>query len=140
MYRYRNIRTATVEVRRGERRDAILFATGANRTHGVRPTIADRHKAVDTLLADRQWREWSNRRIAEQCGVSEHLVRTRRAICDQSADAPRQVIRGGTVYRQSPRRPLVEAPPLEQVARIRAAEADLSVTCPRCGALVPISA
>jgi hypothetical protein len=140
MYQQRRVKTATVDVRPGDRRVAMLYATGANRTHGQRPTVEDRHKAVDTLLADAEWTLWSNRRIADQCGVSEHLVRSRRAVCDQNADAPRMVLRGGTVYRQSPRRPLVEAPPEEQLARIRAAEAVPTVTCPKCGAEVEIPA
>lgn len=63
------------DVRQGTRRDAILFACGANASHGLRRTNADKHHAVEIMLADKEWRDWPNRRIADQCGVDEGLVR-----------------------------------------------------------------
>ena len=43
--------------------------------HGVRRTNADKRKAVMTLLQDEEWSQWSNVKIAEQCAVSDELVR-----------------------------------------------------------------
>jgi ParB-like chromosome segregation protein Spo0J len=51
-------------VHEGGRRDAILFAVGANATHGLRRTNADKRRAVLTLLHDPEWRQWSDSEIA----------------------------------------------------------------------------
>ncbi len=63
------------EVRTGDRRDAILFAAGANASHGLRRTNADKRRAVDVLLRDPEWVQWSNREIARRCAVDESTVR-----------------------------------------------------------------
>jgi len=87
------------EIQSGDRRDAILFAVGANVAHGLRRTNADKTRAVDILLKDPEWFAWSNREIARRCGVDEGLVRKRRAAA--SADDPhmaRKVERNGAVY------------------------------------------
>jgi hypothetical protein len=62
------------EVRQGTRRDAVLYAAGANATHGLRRTNADKRRAVLTLLKDVEWQRWSNREIARQCGVTHTFV------------------------------------------------------------------
>lgn len=62
------------EVMTGTAREAILHSLGANGTHGLRRTNSDKRKAVLTLLADTEWAEWSDRRIAEVCGVSHPFV------------------------------------------------------------------
>jgi hypothetical protein len=61
-------------VQPGGQRAAILFATGANGDHGLRRTNADKRRSVATLLGDEEWGSWSDRRIAEHAGVSNHLV------------------------------------------------------------------
>ena len=63
------------EVRLGSRRDAKLFAVEINVNHGNQRTNADKHRAVERLLRDRQWSCWSNREIAKRCGVNEKTVR-----------------------------------------------------------------
>lgn len=62
------------EVRNGTARDAILYSLSANCTHGLRRTNADKRKAVQTLLADAEWAAWSDRKIAEACGVGHPFV------------------------------------------------------------------
>lgn len=62
-------------IHQGTQRDAILFSVGANATHGLRRTNADKRKAVLIMLKDEEWSQWSNREIAKRCGVSEYLVR-----------------------------------------------------------------
>ena len=67
-------KTIRVDVREGTARDALLYAVGANNAHGLRRTNADKRHAVELLLADAEWRRWSDREIARRCGVENHLV------------------------------------------------------------------
>lgn len=62
------------DVREGTRRDAVLFSVGANAAHGLRRTNDDKRRAVLTLLEDAEWSKWSDRQIAEACGVSVPFV------------------------------------------------------------------
>ncbi len=62
------------EVRDGSRRDAILFAAGANARHGVRRTNNDKRRAVTTLLNDKEWVRWTDTEIARRANVSSSLV------------------------------------------------------------------
>jgi hypothetical protein len=71
--------TINAEVRQGTRRDAQLYSVGANATHGLRRTNADKRRAVETLLRDPEWGKWSNREIARKCGVDEGTVRNIRS-------------------------------------------------------------
>lgn len=63
-----------VDVEKGTLRDAILYSLGANHEHGLRRTNADKRKAVQAMLNDFEWQEWSNGEIARRCHVSERLV------------------------------------------------------------------
>ena len=67
------------DVENGTLRDAILYSLGANHEHGIRRTNADKRKAVQAMLDDFEWQEWSNGEIARKCHVSEFLVSTMRA-------------------------------------------------------------
>ncbi|HZL37325.1 MAG TPA: ParB/RepB/Spo0J family partition protein [Tepidisphaeraceae bacterium] len=58
----------------GTRRDAILQSVGANATHGLRRTNADKRRAVETMLGDPEWVNWSDREIARRCAVSQPYV------------------------------------------------------------------
>jgi hypothetical protein len=69
-----NLTTLPAEVHRGSRRDAILHSAGSNSTHGKRRTNADKRRAVEILLTDAEWGQWSDREIARQCGVGHTLV------------------------------------------------------------------
>jgi uncharacterized ParB-like nuclease family protein len=62
------------DVRDGTVRDALLHSLGANGTHGLRRSNADKRKAVLGMLADSEWSAWSDRKIAEFCGVSQPFV------------------------------------------------------------------
>ena len=87
------------DIIKGTRRDAILYAVGDNADHGVRRTNADKRRAVQTMLEDPEWSQWSNREIARNCHVDEGTVRNvRESICGNSADSPRKVTRNGTTY------------------------------------------
>lgn len=58
----------------GTRRDAVLKSVGANADHGLRRTDDDKRRAVEVLLADPEWSQWSDREIARQCKVSHPFV------------------------------------------------------------------
>lgn len=62
------------DVRQGDRRAAVLHSTGVNADHGLRRTNADKRRAVDVLLRDAEWGQWSDREIARQCKVHHELV------------------------------------------------------------------
>ena len=71
------------DVENGTLRDAILYSLGANHEHGLRRTNADKRKAVQAMLDDFEWQDWSNGEIARRCHVSERLVANMRG-----SDAP----------------------------------------------------
>ncbi len=109
-------KTIEADLRLGELRDAILFAVGTNRKHGLQRTNEDKRKAIDLLLGDAEWALWSNRRIADQCGVSESMVRVRR----------RDLAAKGAHETHPPARParrFGELAPREQAELINAEEA-----------------
>ena len=92
------------EIITGTQRDAVLYSLKANATHGLRRTNADKRKAVETLLKDAEWATWSDRKIADVCGVGAPLVGdVRRSICNPITDAPvtRTVERNGKTYEQN---------------------------------------
>jgi hypothetical protein len=62
------------EIRQGGKRDAMLYALGANATHGLRPSNEDKRKAVATMLGDPEWKQWADRQIARLCGVVHSYV------------------------------------------------------------------
>jgi hypothetical protein len=66
--------TINAEIRKGTSRDAILYGVGANATHGLRRTQADKRRAVERLLKDPEWARWSDRKIAEVAKVDHKTV------------------------------------------------------------------
>ena len=114
--------TIAADVRQGSVRDAVLYGCGANATHGLRRSNADKRRSVLRLLRDAEWSQWSDREIARKCTVGNELVsRLRRSICairtdggdertlsvverqmdEPSLERPRKVKRGGTTYTQN---------------------------------------
>jgi len=101
------LKKITARIKQGSRRDAILYSIGANATHGLRRSNADKRRAVLRLLEDEQWSQWSNRKIARIVAVDEKMVRKlRQAICGKTADtklnnqtsSARKVQRGENIY------------------------------------------
>ncbi|EYB69087.1 hypothetical protein DEIPH_ctg011orf0055 [Deinococcus phoenicis] len=96
-------REIDADVRQGTRRDAILYSVGANSTHGLRRTNADKRRAVETLLRDAEWQGWVDTKIARQCGVSSMFVGNMRRELDifKPFNDSRTVERNGTTYTQN---------------------------------------
>jgi ParB-like chromosome segregation protein Spo0J len=67
------------EVREGGIREAKLHAIGANASHGLRRTNADKRRAVMMLLEDEEWSGWSDHEIARKAGVDQKTVTNYRA-------------------------------------------------------------
>ena len=63
----------------GDLRSAVLHSVGANATHGLRRTNADKRAAVLRLLGDPEWSQWGDRDIARRCGVTHPFVGKLRA-------------------------------------------------------------
>jgi hypothetical protein len=85
-------------VRPGGKREAILHAVGANAAHGLRRTNADKRRAVEKLLNDDEWSQWSDAEIARRCAVSQSLVSDlRRPLKSNLSDAPRKCADGRTI-------------------------------------------
>lgn len=75
------------DVRAGTRRDAVLFACGANEAHGLRRTNEDKRRAVFMLLDDEEWRSWSDSEIARRARVSHTFVAKLRPVtCNVSSE------------------------------------------------------
>ncbi len=66
--------TIEAEIKDGSARDAILHGIGANASHGLRRTQADKQRAVERLLKDPEWARWSDRKIAEVAKVDHKTV------------------------------------------------------------------
>ena len=84
------------EVRRGTKRDAVLHAVGANTTHGLRRSNADKRKAVRLLLEDEEWGKWSDREIAAKAGVSHPFVAKQRCLTGNVASERTYTTKHGT--------------------------------------------
>lgn len=61
-------------VKSGNARDALTEALGANSTHGLPRSNADKWSAVEIALKDDVWGKWSARKIADLCKVSDTFV------------------------------------------------------------------
>lgn len=75
----------------GSLRDAILYAVGANRKHGLQRSNADKRRAVERLLCDPEWGQWSDREVADRCAVSHPYVGKVRAELAAAEDAIRRM-------------------------------------------------
>ena len=67
-------RMIEVNVKDGDLRAAILYATSCNAKSPLRPAPEDYKKAAWTLLADSEWGRWSVRDIARRTGCRRDVV------------------------------------------------------------------
>lgn len=88
-YHAAGVEEVLAEVRTGSKRDAVLYSVGANASHGLRRTNADKRRAVETLLADAEWAAWSDREIARRCCVHHDMVAVaRKSLADSASEKP----------------------------------------------------
>ncbi len=78
----------TCNIMAGSQRDAVLHAIKANQTHGRQRTNADKRNAVERMLDDDEWRQWSDHAIASVAGVSHAFVSSVRRSCVNSGRIP----------------------------------------------------
>jgi hypothetical protein len=64
----------SVAITDGSRLDAKKAAFSANQSHGLRLTNADKRHKVTIALKDSVLQKWSDRKLAELCGVSNRFV------------------------------------------------------------------
>jgi hypothetical protein len=101
-------RALMAELRLGSKRDAILYAAGANAKHGQPLAPHEKRRVVRRLLEDPEWKQWSDREIARHTGVSHVLVGAVRKMIALEAAASGNALqiaaptvtvqRGGTTY------------------------------------------
>lgn len=63
-----------VDVHEGGMHEALEYALGANRAHGLRRTNADKINAVTMALKDPEFSQRTQQEIADLCGVSRETV------------------------------------------------------------------
>jgi hypothetical protein len=90
------VKRIAAEVREGNRLAAIEYSLGANSTHGLKRTNADKRRAVATALAQPEWAHWSDRAVAEACRVGHPLVAEVRS--GGSSSTSQRVGRDGKSY------------------------------------------
>jgi hypothetical protein len=89
-------KTIGVDERKGDWADAVEFACGANASHGLRRSNADKRRAVKLALS--AFSNRSSRAIAELCGVGDDLVEEiRKASQVSENDTCKRVGRDGKV-------------------------------------------
>lgn len=105
------------EVRLGTKSDALKYALSANISHGLRRTNADKRRSVELALAE--WPEFSDRRLAAICGVSNNFVsEVRRQV--SSDDTCQPIERLGSDGKKYPSRTapsLAETPTSEPISQ-----------------------
>jgi hypothetical protein len=107
----------------GTLRDAILRSLAANTMHGLPARRKDRRRAVERMLKDAEWSQWSDRTIAKHCGVSPSTVgslRRRLSVQFGQIDA-RLVGRAGSMYRMDTA-PIGRLPGADQADQARPKE------------------
>lgn len=97
-----DLTSVPVDVRKGGRREAVLFAVGANADHGHRRTREDVRRAIRTLLLDEEWRAWSNAKIATQARTTDKTVAAVRGELETTSEIPRLATRIGADGRERP--------------------------------------
>jgi len=103
------------DVVNGSLRDAILFSLSANFDHGLHRSNADKRKAVETMLQDFEWTEWSDREIASRCKVSARLVATIRQEMGLEKTEVKFERDGKVLKMEKPAKQKIEKFPLEHV-------------------------
>lgn len=78
-YKRANKVSIPVDIHKGDKRAAWLYALGANDSNGIRRTPEDKRNAVNAALADEELSHWSDNEISRKCHVSQPFVSKIRA-------------------------------------------------------------
>lgn len=120
------LETIPAEVRKGSMTEALDFVSSVNLFHGLPLTRSERRRAVEVKM--RIHHDWSDRRMAEELGVSRELVaKTRRNLVEagQVPNLPGRIGADGKTYSSAglPKEPRQHAPkpmpPVEEAPRGR---------------------
>ena len=77
------------DIQPGTREEAQLYSYGANGSHGLRRTNADKRRAVEGALRHLVSSAWSDNQIAKHCGVHHSTVGdVRRSLADSASETP----------------------------------------------------
>lgn len=100
------------DVRDGTRKDALWFSIGANQTHGLKRSNADKRNAVELALRERP--EMADNAIAIHAGVSWDLVKSVRQSVTPQVPVPEPAKRTGMDGKKYPAPPQVPVPEPEK--------------------------
>ncbi len=87
------VKDISATIHTGSKDDALVFALGANAKNGLRRTNEDKRKCVSIALE--RWPEWSDRRIAEVCGVHNETVAKQRPLVTESVTITQRIGKDG---------------------------------------------
>ena len=87
-YLLNEVATIEVEVKDGTREEALWFAVGANRKHGLPLSRKDKRRAIAIVLGREQSRAWSNGRIASYVGCTDKTVASVRNKLESTPEFP----------------------------------------------------
>jgi hypothetical protein len=78
-----------IELRTGNRRDALLHALRANREHGLRRSPADLRASVKAVFAEEEYKQLTDVAVAKLCDVSDRFVaKVRRELSSNGSTMP----------------------------------------------------
>ena len=86
-HRKAGVKEILCDIREGTLREAIVFAAGANATHGLQRNSRDIRRVIRMFLGDPEWAKYSNTEIAAAAKVSEWTVRDERKLMKPSASS-----------------------------------------------------
>lgn len=133
----RQYKTMTVEVIDGTKDEAILAAVRLNMNHGLRFKDGDWEKIITMISTKEQWKNWTNRRLAEVLNCGETTIRRYRpehSVAPGGATEKRQG-KDGKMYKtkkdKKPETGATESPQSEEtVTEPRSTSAVASTTVP----------
>jgi ParB-like chromosome segregation protein Spo0J len=86
----------SVRITKGTETDALKAALSANKTHGLRRSNADKRRAVEMALRNETLAKWSDRELADECGVSHPFVAQVRGEVETVTTSPPEESRVGS--------------------------------------------
>lgn len=103
------------DLRKGDRKDALKYALGANASHGQRRTNEDKRRCVELAIAE--WPKLTHQQVADLCGVGKSFVHSLRSQFSTKENCPQpetRVGKDGKTYPTSKPRNKPEPEPEEE--------------------------